>query len=159
LYELLTGEPPHAAATARSVIARRLTEPAPHVRRVRPTVAAGVDEALARALAPDPAHRFPSAAAFADALAGGALAPRQPSMAVLPFDNLSTDPENEFFADGITEDVIAQLSKIRSLKVISRSSVMRFKTRDKSLREIGAILDATTLLEGSVRRAGSRVRV
>ena len=80
-------------------------------------------------------------------------------MAVLPFQNLSTDPENEFFADGITEDVIAQLSKIRSLKVIGRGSVMRFKNHEQSLREIGIVLDVTTLLEGSVRRAGSRVRI
>ncbi len=162
LYELLAGEPPHAATTARSVIARRFSEPPPRVRRVRPTVPAAVDEAIARALAVDPAGRFPTAAAFADALASReapARAPRLPSIAVLPFDNLSADPENEFFADGITEDVIAQLSKIRSLKVISRSSVMRFKKREQSLREIGVALDVATLLEGSVRRAASRVRI
>jgi len=81
------------------------------------------------------------------------------SVAVLPFLNMSADPENEFFADGMTEDVIAQLSQIRSLKVISRSSVMPFKKREHSLREIGARLDAATLLDGSVRRAGGRVRI
>ncbi len=80
-------------------------------------------------------------------------------MAVLPFLNLSADPDNEFFADGITEDVIAQLSKIRSLKVISRGSVMGFKQREQNLREIGVALDVETLLEGSVRRAGDRVRI
>ena len=80
-------------------------------------------------------------------------------MAVLPFSNFSADAENEYFADGITEDVIAHLSKIRSLKVISRTSVMPFKKREQSLTEIGATLGATTLLEGSVRRAGDRVRI
>ncbi len=162
LYELLTGEPPHTSTSARSVIARRLIEPAPRVRRVRPQVPAAIDETLARALAVEPTQRFATAAAFADALAGkvtAAPAPRLPSVAVLPFHNLSADPENEFFADGITEDVIAQLSKIRSLRVIGRGSVMKFKGRDQSLREIGATLDVATLLEGSVRRAGSRVRI
>lgn len=81
------------------------------------------------------------------------------SVAVLPFVNLSADPENEFFADGITEDVITNLAKIKSLKVISRTSVMPFKKRDGGLREIGERLGASTLLEGSVRRAGSRVRI
>ncbi len=161
LYELLTGETPHASTSARSVIARRLTEPAPRVRRVRPQVPAVIDEAVAQALAIDPSQRFPTAAAFADALAGtiAARAPRLPSVAVLPFLNLSADPDNEFFADGITEDVIAQLSKIRSLRVIGRGSVMKFKARDQTLQEIGATLDVATLLEGSVRRAGSRVRI
>jgi serine/threonine protein kinase/tetratricopeptide (TPR) repeat protein len=163
LYELLAGEPPHTGATAQRVIARRFTEPAPSVRRLRPTVAPAVEQAIARALAVDPADRFPSVAAFADALAApsaaAALTPRPPSVAVLPFLNLSADPENEFFADGITEDVIAQLSKIRSLKVISRTSVMAFKKREQSLREIGVTLDVASLLEGSVRRAGSRVRI
>jgi serine/threonine-protein kinase len=163
LYELLAGAPPHMATSARSVIARRFSEPPPRIRRVRPAVPAAVDEAIALALAVDPGERLPHMAAFADALAGTApAAPRParlPSVAVLPFTNLSPDPENEFFTDGITEDVIAQLSKIRSLRVIGRGSVMRFKQRDHSLREIGVTLDVGALLEGSVRRAGSRVRI
>lgn len=81
------------------------------------------------------------------------------SVAVLPFLNISADPENEYFADGITEDVIAHLSKIRALKVISRTSVMRFKQRQHTLKEIGTTLGATTLLDGSVRHAGDRVRI
>jgi adenylate cyclase len=82
-----------------------------------------------------------------------------PIVAVVPFLNLSGGEENEYFADGITEDVIAHLSKIRALKVISRTSVMPFKARGQSLREIGAQLGATTLLDGSVRRVGDRVRI
>src|SRR5438309_2175692 len=85
--------------------------------------------------------------------------PRTPSVAVLPFLNLSTDSENEYFADGITEDVIAQLSKVGALQVISRTSVMPFKKREQGLREIAARLQVATLLEGSVRRAGDRVRI
>jgi TolB-like protein/Tfp pilus assembly protein PilF len=83
----------------------------------------------------------------------------EPSVAVVPFLNLSPDPENEYFADGITEDVILHLSKIHALKVISRTSVMPFKKRGQSLREIGEKLGATTLVDGSVRRDGDRVRV
>jgi serine/threonine-protein kinase len=82
-----------------------------------------------------------------------------PTVAVLPFVNLSTSPEDELFADGLTEDVIARLAKLRSLRVISRTSAMAFKRRDRSLREIGTILGAAALLDGSVRRAGTRVRI
>jgi serine/threonine-protein kinase len=88
-----------------------------------------------------------------------AIQPRAASVAVLPFSNLSADSENEFFADGITEDVIAHLAKIRSLKVISRTSVMAFKKSDRSLRQIGEKLGAATVVEGSIRRAGNRVRI
>jgi serine/threonine-protein kinase len=160
LYELLAGEPPYTGPTAQAVIAKRFTDPVPSVRRLRPAVPAAVDQALARALARIPADRFPSAGAFADALV--APAPDRsgiPSVAVLPFLNLSAEPENEFFTDGITEDVIAQLSKIRSLKVISRTSVMPFRNRDRGLKEIGATLQVATVLEGSVRRVGDRVRI
>jgi serine/threonine protein kinase/Tfp pilus assembly protein PilF len=162
LYEVLAGEPPHLGASARIVITKRFTEPVPRVRRLRPAVPVAVEQALMRALAIDPGERFPTAAAFAEALAAfpaGPVGSRAPSVAVLPFHNLSADPENEFFTDGITEDVIAQLSKIRSLKVISRASVMGFKRREQGLREIGATLDVETLLDGSVRRAGDRVRI
>ena len=160
LYELLAGEPPYTGATAQVVMAKRFTDPVPAVRRLRPTVPPAVERALMRALAKVPADRFESASAFADALTAPAGdQPRSPSVAVLPFRNLSADPENEFFADGITEDVIAQLSKIRSLKVISHTSVMPFKKREQNLREIGATLQVATLLEGSVRRASGRVRI
>jgi serine/threonine-protein kinase len=141
-------------------MAKRFTHPVPSVRRVRPTVPPAVEQALIKALARVPADRFASAADFARVLTAPANGDaRSPSLAVLPFLNLSNDPENEFFADGITEDVIAQLSKIRSLKVISRTSVMPFKQRGQNLREIGATLQVATLLEGSVRRAGDRVRI
>lgn len=81
------------------------------------------------------------------------------SVAVLPFLNLGGDTENEYFADGVTEDVIAHLSKIRELKVISHTSVKPFKKRDVTLQEIGRKVGATTVLDGSVRHAGDRVRV
>lgn len=84
---------------------------------------------------------------------------RSPAVAVLPFLNLSKDPESEYFADGITEDVIANLSKISALRVISHTSVKAFKQRQQSLKEIGTTLGATTLLDGSVRHSGDRVRI
>jgi len=83
----------------------------------------------------------------------------QKSIAVLPFDNLSADPENEYFSDGITEDIITQLSKIADLRVISRTSTMRFKNTDKSITEIGEELGVAAILEGSVRRAEGQVRI
>jgi serine/threonine-protein kinase len=160
-YELVAGEPPFTGPSAMAVIAKRLTTPVPDVRRLRPMIPANVARAVAKALARDPADRFASAGAFAQALAQPATTETRAakSVAVLPFRNLSADPDNEYFTDGITEDIIAQLSKIRALKVISRSSVMRYKSRDQSLREIGATLDATALVDGSVRRIGDRVRI
>ena len=160
LYELLVGEPPYTGPTAQAVIAKRLAGPAPGVRRLRATVPGGVEQALLKALATVPADRFASAAAFAEALAQpGAVRPGPKSIAVLPFTNLSPDPENAYFADGITEDIIAQLSKIRALKVISSTSVMPLRQREQSLREIGARLEVAAVLEGSVRRDGDRVRI
>ncbi|HMA01666.1 MAG: protein kinase domain-containing protein [Gemmatimonas sp.] len=158
LYEMLAGEPPYTAPSSQALLAKRLVDPVPSARRVRGAVPTNVDQTLVKALAKTPADRFSSIVAFADAL----FAPAQPqpaAIAVLPFLNLSTDPENEYFADGITEDVIAHLSKMRALKVISRTSVMPFKKSSESLKQIGGKLGATTLLEGSVRRSGDRVRI
>lgn len=88
----------------------------------------------------------------------GPVDPRH-SIAVLPFSNLSTDPENEFFSDGLTEEILTQLSKISALKVISRTSVMQYKGTTKNLRAIAQELGVATVLEGSVRKAGQRVRI
>jgi hypothetical protein len=81
------------------------------------------------------------------------------SIAVLPFENLSDDQENTYFADGIQDDVLTNLSKIGDLKVISRTSVMPYREKGSNLREIGKTLGVGTILEGSVRRIGNRVRV
>ena len=160
LFEMLTGAPPFTGPNAQAVIAKRFTDTAPSIRRFRPAIPEAVEAAIRKALARNPADRFPSCGAFADALARPVQRESPlPSVAVLPFLNLSPDPENEFFADGVTEDVIAQLSKIRGLKVISRTSVMRYKKREQGLREIADTLGVATLLDGSVRRAGNRVRI
>jgi TolB-like protein/Tfp pilus assembly protein PilF len=81
------------------------------------------------------------------------------SIAVLPFENLSQEKENAFFADGIQDDILTNLSKIGDLKVISRTSVMSYRTKPATVREIAKALGVSSVLEGSVRREGNRVRV
>jgi TolB-like protein/Flp pilus assembly protein TadD len=81
------------------------------------------------------------------------------SIAVLPFENLSDDPENAYFADGVHDDILASLAKISDLKVISRTSVRQYKEGARNLREIGQTLGVAHILEGTVRRVGNRVRV
>ncbi|MFL6513766.1 MAG: TPR end-of-group domain-containing protein [Chthoniobacterales bacterium] len=81
------------------------------------------------------------------------------SIAVLPFENLSEEKENAFFADGIQDDLLTNLSKIGDLKVISRTSVMSYRGKSANVREIGKALGVSTILEGSVRREGNKVRV
>src|SRR5437870_11948020 len=100
------------------------------------------------------------------AIAGFFLLPRissarkiDKSIAVLPFENLSDEKENAYFADGIQDDVLTNLSKIGDLKVISRTSVMPYRGKTSNIREIGKALGVATILEGSVRRIGNRVRV
>src|ERR1700726_1016627 len=81
------------------------------------------------------------------------------SIAVLPFENLSDEKENAYFADGVQDDILTNLSKIGDLKVISRTSVMPYRGAPHSAREVGKALGVSTILEGSVRRSGNRVRV
>jgi TolB-like protein len=95
-----------------------------------------------------------------------AVAPAKPahpaedkSIAVLPFVNMSSDAENEYFADGLSEEILNQLAQVAGLRVIGRTSSFAFKGQNLDLREIGNILGAATLLEGSVRRQGDQVRV
>jgi len=81
------------------------------------------------------------------------------SVAVLPFDNLSTDADNEYFSDGLTEDILNKLCKVGELKVISRTSIMQYKGVKRNLREIGKELGVATIVEGSVRKAGNQIRI
>ena len=81
------------------------------------------------------------------------------SLAVLPFANRSADPENEYFTDGVHDDILTELSRLEDLKLISRTSVMRYRDTETSIREIGRELGVATVLEGSVQRSGDRVRI
>jgi adenylate cyclase len=85
--------------------------------------------------------------------------PDKPSIAVLPFVNMSNDPEQEYFSDGITEEIISALAKMKGMKVISRTSVFCFKGKDVDLQTIGNKLRVNNVLEGSVRKAGNRLRI
>jgi adenylate cyclase len=81
------------------------------------------------------------------------------SIAVLPFDNISNDPEQEYFCDGMTEQVVSNLGRLRNLKVSARQSVMKYKDSDKTIPEIGKELNVTYVLESSIRKSGDRIRV
>jgi adenylate cyclase len=83
----------------------------------------------------------------------------KPSIAVLPFNNMSGDPEQEYFSDGITEDIITDLSKISGLSVIARNSVFTYKGKSAEVQEVSRRFNVATVLEGSVRKAGQRVRI
>lgn len=176
LYELAAGERPFRGSSVTSVLASVLRDTPRPLCELSPAVPPALASIVMRCLEKDASRRYQSARELRDDLdavrqrteaqPGPVLtsihAPATPvrrSVAVLPFLNLSPDPENEFFADGIAEDVIAQLSKMRAMKVISRTSTMRFKGRDESLREIAGKLGVATIVEGSVRRAGNRVRI
>ena len=80
-------------------------------------------------------------------------------IAVLPFANISADPEDEYFSDGMTEELISKLSRLHDLTVIARTSIMQYKETGKSIAEIGRELQVGTILEGSVRKAGDRLRI
>ena len=101
----------------------------------------------------------PVVARAASALAERLALPDKPSIAVLPFDNMSGDPEQEHFADGVVESITAALSRIRAFFVIARNSAFAYKGRSTNVREIGRELGVAYVLEGSVQRAGARVRI
>lgn len=164
-YEMIAGAAPFTAATPQRVIAMRFTEKAPDL-SASTNANAEIAAAVAKAMALEPADRFALVADFAKALATAAAETAvnttnggQQSIAVLPFANMSTDQENEFFADGIAEEIINALTKIQTLDVISRGSAFAFKQRTEDVSVIGKKLGVATILEGSVRKAGNRLRI
>ena len=104
-------------------------------------------------------HWHPKATKSSAASVSGDVSEIRPSIAVLPFDNMSGDPEQEYFADGITEDITTALSKIRSFLVIARNSSFTYKNQAVDAKTVAKELGVRYLLEGSVRKAGSRIRV
>src|SRR5204863_2044671 len=164
-YECLTHAHPFAdKKTARALITAHLVaQPTPIGERV--DVGGAVADIVMRCLAKDPHARPRSARALLAALdAPGeavAAAPQLnvPSIAILPFVNMSADAENEYFSDGITEELLNALTKVDGLQVTSRTSAFAFKGKNTDIREIGIQLNVDRILEGSVRKAGNRVRI
>jgi serine/threonine-protein kinase len=170
LYEMLTGEQPFTGSTAQAVISKRFVSPVPLVRAVR-DVPDPLDGIVTRGMARAPVDRFPTAGELAAAILGfqregqtprpGALPSARPekSIAVLPFANRSADPENEYFSDGMTEDIISALAKLPEVQVASRTSCFAFKGKEVDIREVGEKLGVSSVLEGSVRKIGNRIRI
>ena len=174
VYEMLAGEPPFTGPSPQAVLAQRLTGPAPPLRSRRADVPQPVEAAVARALAPDPLARYPTAAAFASGLAAPASQPATTasatlpavtgasaarSIGVLPFSDMSAERDQEYLADGIAEEIINALTRAGTLRVAARTSSFAFKGRQEDVGQIGHKLKVTTILEGSVRKAGNRLRV
>jgi len=139
-----------------------LSDAVPPLTTVRPDVPPSVAEVLCRALAKAPAERYASLQAFADALrdaAAGVGAAAARSLAVLPFANPGGLPEDDALSEGITDEIIAALSRVEGLRVASRTSAFAFKDKSLDARSIAAQLHVSSLLEGSVRRAGRQLRV
>ncbi len=167
LYELITGSAPFVGPTMQAVFAKLFTEPVPSLRDQRGEVPDWLEDAVCRAMAKVPAGRFDTPTHFAQAISRPldvSTPPGMPSgggksIAVLPFVNMSNDPDNEYFTDGIAEEIINALSKIQALRVASRTSSFAFKGKSGDMGEIGRTLKVATVLEGSVRKAGNRLRV
>src|SRR4030081_2928035 len=164
-YEMLAGEPPFKGATPRATMAKQVTERARPLRILRPDAPAGFERVLEKALAKDPLERYPSVVDFCDALTRARLEPHRTfaattrTIAVLPFVNSSPDPDNEYLSDGITDELINALAKVDGLRVASRTSVFALKGKAQDVRALGALLGASEVLEGTVRRSGENLRI
>lgn len=158
LYEMLAGHRPFRGDTAAAVISALLTSP-PAPLDTDPAL----ERIVLRCLEKNPASRFPSMRDVRLALSGSsavpAPGPERPSIAVLAFADMSPDRDNEYFADGLAEEIINALAHIEDLKVIARTSAFAFKGKNEDIRKIAQILGVTHVIEGSVRRAQNRIRV
>jgi eukaryotic-like serine/threonine-protein kinase len=163
LYEMLCGQRAFRGNSWISTLAAILhNEPRP-LRDIRMAIPALVEQHVTRCLRKDPLQRFQTMLEVKRALEEVASSPvakeEAASIAVLPFVNLSADKENEYFGDGLAEEIINALAKVPELRVIARTSAFAFRGKEQDLRTIGERLRVGTILEGSVRRAGNRIRV
>lgn len=162
LFEMLAGDLPFTGKSPGAILLRRFTQAPPRLSASRPGVPNAVDAAIHRAMAREPDERFPGVTEFAKALRAPTPSPGAPidkSIAVLPFTNMSREPEDEFFSDGITEEIINVLSQLEGLRVAARTSSFSYKGTQEDLRKVAERLGVSTILEGSVRKAGTRLRV
>ncbi len=158
LYEMASGIRAFERDSGISTLAAVLREQPPPLRNVPPDLAA----IISRCLCKNPGDRLQRADDIKQALlqiGQSAPVPVVPAIAVLPFKNMSENKEDEYFSDGLSEEVINALTKISGLRVTARTSSFAFRGKEQDIREIGARLAVDNILEGSVRRAGNRIRV
>ena len=166
LYELLSGHQAFAGDSAIAVMAAIVRdEPAP-LRLPGGNAPPKLTEIVTRCLRKAPSSRFQTMREVREALQQAALeqttaaaTSASPSIAVIPFANMSRDADDEYFSDGLAEEIINALTQIPGLKVIARTSAFAFKGRNEDIRRIAETLGVSNVLEGSVRRAGNRLRV
>jgi len=155
LYEMLSGRCAFTAPSAIETLTAVLRDDPPPL-----DAPPALSQIVKRCLEKSPASRYQTAAELRAALEQASTVPEKgSSIAVLPFANLSSDPEQEYFSDGLTEEVINALAHVPDLKVIARTSAFAFKGQQLPIGRIAEALHVSTILEGSVRRAGNRIRV
>ena len=167
-YEMLSGRLPFRGDYEQAVIYSILNEEPEPPRPAGSEVPDALERLIMKALSKDPEKRparmSELSTGLAEALrqAGNPAHPLQaalPSIAVLPFVNMSAEAENEYFSDGLAEELITRISRLRDLRVVARTSAFAFKGKDLDIREIGRKLNVQNILEGSVRKSGSRLRI
>ena len=177
LHEMATGQRPFDGETSADIIAAILRDEPPPIAELNPGAPSELGRIVGRCIKKDPQRRLQTALDLYNQLgqlkeefesgeftlprdaAAPAAARKIESIAVLPLENLSGDPEQEFFADGMTDALITDLAKIGALKVISRTSIMQYKKTRKSMGEVARELGVDAIVEGTVQRAGDRVRI
>ena len=170
---MITGETPFRGDYEQAMSYSIVNEAPKPLRSLRPDVPVEVERLIEKTLSKDPNERYQKATELLGALQSlkktirirrpsmpaASDAKAIPSIAVLPFTNLSADKENEYFSDGLAEDIIDALTQVPGLRVMARTSAFSFRGKEADVREIGARLNVEHILEGSVRRAGNRLRV
>jgi len=174
LYEMVAGKPPFKGEYDQAVIYAIINENPESLGKVWPDAPSSLERIINKALEKDRELRYPSARDLLIDLArlkreresgrvagapGVSTPPRIRSLAVLPFTNMSADKENEYFCDGLSEEIINALCHIRELRVVARTSAFAFKGKEIDIREVGEKLNVGAVLEGSVRKSGERLRI
>jgi eukaryotic-like serine/threonine-protein kinase len=171
LYEMASGRRPFEGSTSAVIFDSILNRQPQSVTEVNSTIPPAFNSTVVRLMAKNPRDRYQTAREVTDALheiqrskhlesSGKSGARRKiPSIAVLPFANLSADHDNDYFSDGLSEDLTSALARLQGLQVASRTSAFRFRGGNTDIREIGRQLNVEAVLEGSVRRSGKRLRI
>ncbi len=169
LYEMATGNRPFKGETTTELLAAILRDEPPWPSAARPDLPSELDRILERCLEKDPGLRFASMVELRGALAelrdlkpaapAPVTRPSDPSVAVLPFVDMSREKDQEYFCDGVAAEIITALGRVAGIRVAARTSSFRFRNTSLDNREIGRRLLVRTLLEGTVRKAGERLRI